>query len=320
MITFNSYHSADTLRRVSAYQIGRIDESSWLNFTPPIRGGLFRKAVVDQEQDSEQDDTEGSSIDSKLGSLNSSATSLDILVDGQTEGFKKHVDTQILNAVATTTEGLTHRRIPSRKNEETSDRSSTSSDSKMTRDAYTAQVIQEEVDECIRDYPSLDAETQEAIRSKYHSLHERVKNEGYYDCRYIEYGKEAIRYSILFGLFIFTLRAGWYLTSSCFLGIFWHQIMFTAHDAGHRGITHNFVIDTLIGMFIADFTCGLSIGWWKSSHNVHHLITNHPVRCSLDNLLTLSILDSFDLGSGYYSRFSMMSRRTHLAWPSDSSS
>jgi sphingolipid 8-(E)-desaturase len=56
-----------------------------------------------------------------------------------------------------------------------------------------------------------------------------------------------------------------------------HQIMFTAHDAGHLGITHNFVFDTLIGMFIADFCCGLSIGWWKSSHNVHHLITNQPV-------------------------------------------
>lgn len=57
--------------------------------------------------------------------------------------------------------------------------------------------------------------------------------------------------------------------------------MFTAHDAGHRGITHNFVIDTLIGIFIGDFCCGLSIGWWKSSHNVHHLVTNDPVRSPL---------------------------------------
>ncbi len=53
--------------------------------------------------------------------------------------------------------------------------------------------------------------------------------------------------------------------------------MFTAHDAGHRAITQIFEVDTLIGMFIADFCCGLSIGWWKSSHNVHHLITNQPV-------------------------------------------
>jgi sphingolipid 8-(E)-desaturase len=53
--------------------------------------------------------------------------------------------------------------------------------------------------------------------------------------------------------------------------------MFTAHDAGHRGITHSMFADTLIGAIIADLLCGLSIGWWKSSHNVHHLITNHPV-------------------------------------------
>lgn len=53
--------------------------------------------------------------------------------------------------------------------------------------------------------------------------------------------------------------------------------MFTAHDAGHRAITGNFTVDSLIGVFIADFCCGLSIGWWKSSHNVHHIITNHPV-------------------------------------------
>jgi len=53
--------------------------------------------------------------------------------------------------------------------------------------------------------------------------------------------------------------------------------MFVAHDAGHRGISGNFITDTLIGAFVADFCCGLSIGWWKSSHNVHHLITNMPV-------------------------------------------
>lgn len=57
--------------------------------------------------------------------------------------------------------------------------------------------------------------------------------------------------------------------------------MFTAHDAGHGGITHSFDADTLIGIFIANFCCGLSIGWWKSSHNVHHLITNDPVNSDL---------------------------------------
>lgn len=59
--------------------------------------------------------------------------------------------------------------------------------------------------------------------------------------------------------------------------------MFTAHDGGHLAITSIFAVDTLIAMFVADFCCGLSIGWWKSSHNVHHLVTNSPV--SLDHII-----------------------------------
>ena len=79
--------------------------------------------------------------------------------------------------------------------------------------------------------------------------------------------------------------------------------MFTAHDAGHHGITHNPTIDTLIGMFIADFCCGLSIGWWKSSHNVHHLITNHPVHDpDIQNVPLFATCPTFvnSLHSSYY--------------------
>ncbi|GJC97861.1 fatty acid desaturase [Colletotrichum higginsianum] len=39
-----------------------------------------------------------------------------------------------------------------------------------------------------------------------------------------------------------------------------HQNMFTARDAGHGAITHNFTFDTIIGLVIADFCCGLSMG------------------------------------------------------------
>ncbi|KAG9528519.1 fatty acid/sphingolipid desaturase, partial [Aureobasidium melanogenum] len=145
-----------------------------------------------------------------------------------------------------------------------------------SRMAFTSAMEQKEIAEGLASMPSVDEHTQLAIAMDFRALHERVKNEGFYDCPYIEYGKELIRYSLLFGTFIYFLRAEWYLISACFLGMFWQQIMFTAHDAGHRGITGNFVADTLIGAFIADFCCGLSIGWWKSSHNVHHLITNMP--------------------------------------------
>lgn len=143
-----------------------------------------------------------------------------------------------------------------------------------TVDDFADRSNQHEVERDSITYPSVDPARQQAIVQRYRALHQRVQDLGLYECPYIEYGKEMARYSTLFVVFLATLHMGWYFTSAIFLGLFWHQIMFTAHDAGHRAITHNFVADTLIGLFVADFCCGLSIGWWKSSHNVHHLVTN----------------------------------------------
>lgn len=165
----------------------------------------------------------------------------------------------------------------------------------QNREQHAIDLEKKEIEQGLKDNPPVDVETQQAILLDYRALHEQIKAEGLYQCRYSEYAKESIRYAALFSAFLAFLHFKWYLTSALFLGLFWvhsllclpqlspqkltplqQQIMFTAHDAGHRGITSNFVTDTLIGAFIADFCCGLSIGWWKSSHNVHHLVTNMP--------------------------------------------
>ncbi|OIW30536.1 fatty acid/sphingolipid desaturase [Coniochaeta ligniaria NRRL 30616] len=125
-------------------------------------------------------------------------------------------------------------------------------------------------------YPSVCPVVQQEIVRKYRILHQKVRDAGLYNCPYLDYGKEMLRYSALFAAFLVALRYEQYIISAMFLGLFWHQIMFTAHDAGHLAITSYFAVDTLIAMFVADFCCGLSIGWWKSSHNVHHLVTNSP--------------------------------------------
>jgi delta8-fatty-acid desaturase len=147
---------------------------------------------------------------------------------------------------------------------------------KAARDQYACEQEQIEREEGWRDNPSVDPVTQKAIIMEYRALHEQFKAQGLYQCNYSAYAWESLRYLALFVAFGYFLYIKWYITSATFLGLFWQQIMFTAHDAGHRGITGNFVYDTLIGAFIADFCCGLSIGWWKSSHNVHHLVTNFP--------------------------------------------
>src|SRR5436190_12023584 len=125
-------------------------------------------------------------------------------------------------------------------------------------------------------YPPLTPQTQHCITLKYRELDNRLEREGYYQCYYSRYLPEIARYTILGILSYVALRYKWYCTSAVFLGLMWHQLVFTAHDAGHMGITHHFIIDTLIGIFIADFIGGLSLGWWKKNHNVHHIVTNHP--------------------------------------------
>jgi sphingolipid 8-(E)-desaturase len=88
-------------------------------------------------------------------------------------------------------------------------------------DDYISRAVQGEINSDIQDFPSLDMHTQRVINLKYRALHDRVAREGFYQCRYSEYGKEALRYTGLFACSLLALRSGWYLTSAAFLGLFW---------------------------------------------------------------------------------------------------
>lgn len=274
-----SYHSPATLATLHKYSIGTI-VGHWTNLTPPIRGGVY--SLISDEDTTDIDDL------SDASTLCTRTTSLDIDPTKDEVRERLGYDPELDDG---SQDEQTHLQVPGRRRKA----SARQSPILITPEAYIAKAMQGEIADSLRDYPSLDDATQRSISSAYQDLHQQVKDHGYYSCRYSEYAKEITRYLIIFSLFATALYCQWYFTSAAFLGLFWvsetshrptpplvlivlqHQIMFTAHDAGHRGITHNFVADNLIGLFIADFCCGLSLGWWKSSHNVHHLITNHPV-------------------------------------------
>lgn len=125
-------------------------------------------------------------------------------------------------------------------------------------------------------YPALDIKTQREIIVKFRQLDQRIKERGLYDCHYSAYLWEVSRVTFLFLVMLFFWQHGWYATSGAVMGMFWSQLVFMAHDSGHCAITHNYTIDTIIGMIIAAPIGGLSLGWWKMSHNVHHIATNSP--------------------------------------------
>ncbi|KAG2233526.1 delta-6-fatty acid desaturase [Thamnidium elegans] len=147
------------------------------------------------------------------------------------------------------------------------------------------------------------------IREAYRKLEQEIHTRGLFKCNYYKYAKEGCRYaSLLFLSLWFTLygtQTWHYMVGAAFLAGFWHQLVFAAHDAGHNGITGKSEIDHIIGIIIADFIGGLSIGWWKDNHNVHHIVTNHPEHDpDIQHLPFLAITNKFfnNIYSTYYKR------------------
>lgn len=129
----------------------------------------------------------------------------------------------------------------------------------------------------LHDIPPLDYKTQRYLSEKYNELHQQLLDAKLFDCPYIEYFHQFC-INLTLGLWsaIF-FKTNHYFLSALFLGLFWQQLVFIAHDSGHIAITHNYQFDNIIGIVIANWIGGLSVGWWKRSHNVHHLVTNDPI-------------------------------------------
>lgn len=110
---------------------------------------------------------------------------------------------------------------------------------------------------------SLSLEEQTEYSKAFSDLHQRISDAGLYETPYwTGYGPEVLRYLTLITIAAVTYAYGWYMTSAVFIGLIWHQLSFLAHDLGHMGVTHSWVLDRILGIFIADFCGGLSIGWW----------------------------------------------------------
>ena len=64
-----------------------------------------------------------------------------------------------------------------------------------------------------------------------------------------------------------------HLAGAAAMGIFWQQLAGLGHDLGHSGVTHNFHVDHRVGSSLTALM-GLSLCWWKSDHNTHHVVCN----------------------------------------------
>ncbi|CAK7904444.1 delta 8-(E)-sphingolipid desaturase [[Candida] anglica] len=244
----NAYHSAESMATFKNWRIGRI-EGEWENLLPPIQGGIYQKDFGVKTSDEE----------SKVGPKSTGI--------GYPEG---KVTPVVPQNVAVVTEENRNTLFPTNNDD---NKFNPIVDPQLLMNDYDNKLSQQDIDSL----PSLDYKSQAYLREKYVELHNLIIKNGFYQCNYWDYGRELVKIISLFLYSFSLLKLNYIFLSALFMGMAWHQMTFIAHDSGHVSLSHNYQLDNLFGMIIADWFGGLSLGWWKRNHNVHHLITNDPV-------------------------------------------
>jgi len=182
------------------YQIGRKPAGPWTNLTPPIRGGTYGQPgdLYGKEDDCGDVVREHKSPMSDRMRENEKVAYYDASL-------------HVRERSCASRGSPVHIPVPT----------SGEHDSQHAPNEYTDWAVQQGIDQDIQDYPSLDPAVQLRIAHKYRLLHQKIRDQGLYECRWLEYGKEMIRYVGLFLFFMLALYHSWYMTSAVFLGLFW---------------------------------------------------------------------------------------------------
>ncbi|WPK23703.1 hypothetical protein PUMCH_000945 [Australozyma saopauloensis] len=236
------YHSEEVISKFTKWKIGQIDYQ-WENMLPPIQGGIYKLK-----------DLNGQSLEQNRKSPKL-AGELDGPVTPIVPQGVRYVDKNDKDKYFP----ICERDVVV--------------DPKQLMELYENGLARSE----LLELPLLDYATQNDIKNQYHKLHAKIIRAGLYKCDYGNYARELIKIGSLFLYSFSFLSIKQYVLSAVFIAMAWHQMTFIAHDAGHVSLSHNYQVDNIFGMIIADWFGGLSLGWWKRNHNVHHLVTNDPV-------------------------------------------
>lgn len=204
---------------MKAYRIGRKPMGPWTNMTPPIRGGIYRPPSLDETDCSTLHVADEASSD-----------------DGASTGCDHAADVNppclVVRKGGGTVAAIRRVGTPDPEKAETAvDPEKTGLLSEqdanlcaMKPDEYTDWAVQQDIEQSLREYPSIDPLVQQDIVRQYRLLHQKIIDEGLYTCHFIEYAKEISRYLTLFTLFAVGLHYHWYMTSAFFLGLFWVSV------------------------------------------------------------------------------------------------
>ncbi|KAL3814797.1 hypothetical protein ACJIZ3_016065 [Penstemon smallii] len=73
---------------------------------------------------------------------------------------------------------------------------------------------------------------------------------------------------------LFCNSFGAHMLSASLLGLAWMQVAYLGHDSGHYQIMKTRGFNKLIQILAGNCLTGISIAWWKWTHNAHHIACN----------------------------------------------
>lgn len=267
----NAYHGEETIKTFLRWKIGTIDYA-WKNMQPPIYGARYDNEKIPSLEkllETKLDESDRSNSDLSITSTRSSSINL----GSEPAKIEKSLGFPAGKVVPKVPQNIEFVSSENKGDVFPVKKANTIVDPLELMESFDNGLTQQD----IMNAPSLDYNTQQHLRQKYHDLHETVIKHGFYQCNYWDYFREVVKIGSLFLYSLSFFKIGWLKTSAILMGCAWQQTTFVVHDAGHAAITHNYQVDSTFGMFLASWFGGLSLGWWKRNHNVHHIITNDPV-------------------------------------------
>lgn len=127
------------------------------------------------------------------------------------------------------------------------------------------------------------------IHDDFGRLNEKLIQEHWYDTQPLNYTIPILRSTsfLVMGVYL----SLWYQTGAAqaytplvqnlasalgaiLIGFFFQSTAFMGHDAGHGSVLQKLSWNNVFGIMVGNLTTGIDIGWWKSTHYVHHCATN----------------------------------------------
>jgi len=127
-----------------------------------------------------------------------------------------------------------------------------------------------------------DAATLVAYEADKKAMLKSFADRGYYDTDFRVYARAFATPPALFllSIVIVLLTSTWqaHALAGLVLGLGWHQVAWIGHDVMHSSVLKGRVRNHVLGCLYGNFFGGISVGWWKYTHDMHHATTNEHER------------------------------------------